>query len=475
MGNVQPADRQRRLYRGMSNAAFVAAFVIVVVCFTAGTAVAQQSARLIDRIADEIVSDVAPSIAHLASARSELHRLQDFAADYVANGGQAADRAEVERSLDRLEGETAAYLRLPFFPGERDAWQAVSAEIDRVRDVVEQALAVSARGDLRTARALVTVDLRSAVDAASAALVEDMNVNAMRADFDAERIKRQRRSATVVAIALDVLSSVVAATVAWFVCRLNTHHTALRNEHARVLEDKNSELELFASRLAHDVASPLASTQFAIELALRASDDERVRRPLMNGRAGVDRAAGIARALLDFARAGARPESPEQSDASAVATEVVDELLPSACQAGATIALDVPERAPVACSHGLLVSVVSNLVRNAIRYIGERPERFIRVRVSEHARTVSIEVADTGPGLPRGLGARVFDPYVRGPSAPGSGLGLGLATVKRIVEAHGGSVGVESKPCEGSTFRVELPRAARSPSTSAVRTECGRC
>lgn len=456
---MQPAGRGRLRSMDTSNATFVGAIAIVVGCFAAGTAVSQRAAMLIDRTAEEIVSDVAPSIKHLAAARSELHRLQDFAADYVENGGSPTARAEVERSLERLERETMAYLQLPFFPGEREAWEAVAADKQRVRDIVERAITAGGQGHLDVARSLVTIDLRSAVDEASAALVRDMDVNARRADFDAKEIEQRRRSATVVAIALDVLSGVVAAAAAWCVCRLNARHLALQKAHARLLEEKNAELEIFAARLAHDVVSPLASTRLAIDSILRASKDERVTRMLTTGRAGVDRAVKIAHALLDFARAGARPEPREQADARAVVTEVVDELRPSAEEVGAKIDLDAPEQAVVACAHGLLVSVVSNLVRNAIRYIGEGPERLIHVRAAGQARTVRIEVEDTGPGLPRGMGARVFEPYVRGPCAPGTGLGLGLATVKRIVEAHGGSVDVESSPGEGSTFRIELPRA----------------
>jgi len=69
-------------------------------------------------------------------------------------------------------------------------------------------------------------------------------------------------------------------------------------------------------------------------------------------------------------------------------------------------------------------------------------------------------VEDTGPGIPVGLQKVVFDPFVRGPQEVADGTGLGLATVKRLAEAHGGRVGLQSTVGVGSVFWVELPLAS---------------
>jgi signal transduction histidine kinase len=100
---------------------------------------------------------------------------------------------------------------------------------------------------------------------------------------------------------------------------------------------------------------------------------------------------------------------------------------------------------------------VGNLIANAIKYMpGDRPERLVSIRGTDTPLGVHVEVSDTGPGLPNEVQESIFDPYVRA-DASRPGLGLGLATVKRLVQSHRGRVGVRSKVGEGSVFWFELP------------------
>jgi len=96
-------------------------------------------------------------------------------------------------------------------------------------------------------------------------------------------------------------------------------------------------------------------------------------------------------------------------------------------------------------------------VRNGIKYIGARPTRRIVVRAFAVGQLARLEVEDTGPGVPPEIQATLFEPFVRGPHERVNGSGLGLATVKRLVETHAGRVGVQSKAGVGSLFWVELP------------------
>jgi signal transduction histidine kinase len=110
----------------------------------------------------------------------------------------------------------------------------------------------------------------------------------------------------------------------------------------------------------------------------------------------------------------------------------------------------------VACGEGVLASIVSNLVRNGIRYMGARTVRRVTVQVRAEGGRARILVEDTGPGLPTGFEDRAFLPYSRPLDEKRSGLGLGLATVKRLADRLGGSVRVHST-AKGCTFAVVIP------------------
>jgi signal transduction histidine kinase len=84
------------------------------------------------------------------------------------------------------------------------------------------------------------------------------------------------------------------------------------------------------------------------------------------------------------------------------------------------------------------------------------------IRAATRAGAVCIDIEDTGPGIPAPYRDCLFEPYMRGPRSAEGGLGLGLATVKRLVEAHGGVVSFRTTEGEGTTFTVLLPIASAS-------------
>ena len=106
-----------------------------------------------------------------------------------------------------------------------------------------------------------------------------------------------------------------------------------------------------------------------------------------------------------------------------------------------------------------LERILANLVSNALKY--SPPETPVRVEAERASRFVAIRVIDRGMGIGPEDRERIFDRFFRSSSSAQktSGLGLGLFTTKRLVEAHGGEIRVESEPGKGSTFEVRLPVA----------------
>jgi signal transduction histidine kinase len=143
---------------------------------------------------------------------------------------------------------------------------------------------------------------------------------------------------------------------------------------------------------------------------------------------------------------------------------VVEELRTPASERGIIITV-APPAAPVTvrCASGVLSSLLSNLLRNAIKHMGNSPRRQVDLRIEQRYDRIRFEVQDTGPGLPPELVHQAFDPYVRGRGTQEPGLGLGLATVRRLVEGHEGRYGVMSKPGEGALFWFELPGGDNPP------------
>jgi nitrogen-specific signal transduction histidine kinase len=435
--------------------------LVIVAAFGSANGFSQYGASQIDVLASAIATNAAPSIQELSAARSELRHLQSLLTDYAAAGPERSQwRVEIENAQKSYSSHIVRYLDLPVFPGERDRWNGVSEELDRLDSTVARILALIDMDQPLLARTTVSTDLHTNVDAAIVALQESIDFNAEQTSRAAIEIEQLRSRMGKIAFALNGLCAFLTAAGGWLLWRTLNRSSAVAQAHASELERRNQELEMFAARIAHDIVSPLAAASVALDVAeTHANDDPKVRAIVGSGRRSVARVRCIVDALLDFARSGARPSSDARAELDEVLRDVLEGLRTTAESAGVEIRVKGDVRRIVRCSTGALTSVMSNLIGNAIKYMGGAQVRRVEVRVTDRPGKVRVEIADTGPGLSPALEhPTLFEPYVRAPGSGLPGLGLGLATVRRVVNAHGGEVGVESVPGNGSTFWFELQR-----------------
>lgn len=225
----------------------------------------------------------------------------------------------------------------------------------------------------------------------------------------------------------------------------------------RELADRIAQLEDFAGITAHDLQGPLATIRMLLEQADTAEDGRQpsTRDLVRRASAQADRAAATVTALLELAGASQRSLTMELVDLGEVVDGVIDSL--GAALTDQQARIERQALPPVHGDRALLHLLFQNLLGNALRC--QRPDRPLRVCVSATAEDArcTVTVRDNGQGVaPEDL-ERIFEAYTRGrESSDDGGLGIGLATCRRIAERHGGTIEAQAS-VEGSCFVVVLP------------------
>lgn len=226
----------------------------------------------------------------------------------------------------------------------------------------------------------------------------------------------------------------------------------LRADVPRARED----LTYLAAQVGHDLRTPLTAVVANAEMLAAepaVAEDEDLSWMVEN----ITRAAGrmdrMIEAMLAYARLGDRPTRSDV-DLGEVVEGVLRELSPLVADTRAEVSVDpLPT---VRADPVQLEAVLTDLLTNALRFTreGVRPE--VRVTAQRLDGRRRVVVRDNGPGIPADRQAAVFVLFGRVDKRTG-GDGVGLARVKRAVEAHGGRVGLESEPGAGTTIWFELP------------------
>ncbi len=234
----------------------------------------------------------------------------------------------------------------------------------------------------------------------------------------------------------------------------------------------------FVANVSHELRTPLTVIKGYVETLTDGALDDRPR--AMNYLATVERHTEQLTNLVDDLLSLSRLDSttavpsPRPVHLECVAAKVVELMTPAAQRKGQTLSLQASEGLhPIVGNAEYLERAVSNLVDNAIKYTRENGTIRVVVRPENAGgQTNVIEVADNGIGITADDLPRIFERFFRSErsrSREMGGTGLGLSIVKHIVQTHKGAIDVQSKPGEGSTFRLRFPAAAEEDGAPASR------
>lgn len=420
--------------------------------------------------------------------------------------GITANRAELRAAAAQGAADAAAEAYVA-----ADGWQ--DADLRRasaiataagarlvVRDAQGEVVSNSGPGEAGDAAAGPPDDAGAGGAAAAAgpnALVrpvvaDDVEVGSVRVGFGPTLPGPGQQIAWTWTLAAAIVAMLIATIAAWFVARritgpLNTLMGAVRGfaagdrtqraqssatdapgelgELARSFNSTADSVALseatrrrMAADVAHELRTPLAALQAGLEEltdgyldpepeVLRGLHAQSVR--LARIVADLSELTNAESASLSMARVAV--------DVGEIAADAVDAATPVLAAAGVAVRTELAPDCCIAGDADRLHQALTNMLSNAARYC--RPGDEVKVAVSAADSEVVLTVADTGPGIPSADLDRVFERLWRGTADSGNhGLGIGLAVVKSIVVAHGGTVAVVSEAGAGAQFQLRFPR-----------------
>ncbi|QJX00638.1 sensor histidine kinase [Frigoriglobus tundricola] len=220
-----------------------------------------------------------------------------------------------------------------------------------------------------------------------------------------------------------------------------------------------------AAGVAHEVRNPLTGIKFLIEGALRTTNPVPLTgEDLRLIRTEVVRIERTVQGLLDFARRPPLDRRPH--DLGQLVTEAVGIARGRADAKAVSLTVDTPP-APIAVTvdRDQMLSLLTNLLFNAVDATPPRGSVFVRTRATPNG-TLTVEVADTGPGIDPNMADRLFTPFV---TTKPTGTGLGLTVARRVATDHGGALTAANREAGGAAFLLTLPTTEARGAEAAAR------
>jgi heavy metal sensor kinase len=220
------------------------------------------------------------------------------------------------------------------------------------------------------------------------------------------------------------------------------------------------QIRQFSTDVSHELRTPLTAIRGQLEVALfTAKTEEQYRDAMVNALQDVERLSAIVKSLLLLSQAesGQLALQKEEIDAAASVRDIVEQFQIPASEAELRLTVHTPQHCIGVVDRVQFERLVANLLSNAVKYTP--PGGTVEVRLDCRGDVLSLEVEDSGRGIPAADLPHIFDRFYRvrtGGRNPEQGLGLGLSFVAWIVKAHGGTIQVHSEPGKGSRFVVTL-------------------
>jgi two-component system OmpR family sensor kinase len=381
---------------------------------------------------------------------------------------------EMEYILEEIESASQKYTKdMP--PGEADLWHRFNGTSQALVKQVRTAQRYSNRKEAELALKHLEEEIRPITLELDESAMKLTRKNKDETNLILRELEALRLRTTAVGAVVAVLAVLVALLVGLQVTSVLRRQEKLILEQMGELDRRNQELDAFASRVAHDLVSPLAPLKGYLTLARRspAAHEGQLKELLQLAEDSSGRMADLVEALLRFCRAG-KPGEQTVSELDTAVSTILLEVSQVAEAKNVKLERFLAQRTRVACPAQLLQSIAQNLLSNAVKYSAGQPDARVVVRVAREKGEAVLEVIDNGIGMSDESQKQLFQPFFRAQEARAlPGHGLGMATTKRLVEAHGGTISVRSASHVGTHVTVTFalassPGESISPSTTSV-------
>ena len=365
-----------------------------------------------------------------------LNNIRDHAAHLAATNSEP----EIDQLARAVDEDAREYDPLATYQGKREEWTHLQALL--------RELSGNPR-NRRRAASVVEGEIGKSID-------KLLSINSLEGSSNVAAIRAANRQAVWSDAVVGGIVIAIALAISLWLLRVLGRQRRLIVERVRFLNEKNSELEAFAGRAAHDLRSPMNPIRGYTDLILESPGlpadvtamAQRIRR-------AVDRMTSVVDNMLALSVSGRPP--PGHSSTTLVIERTLEEM--GAELQGVDLATKL-RAGRVACTEDVLAQILRNLIGNAIKFRAhDRPLR-ITIETRDVGPMVEIAIDDNGVGMDPESARHAFEPFYRGPidrELPGHGLGL--AIVDRTTRALGGTCELSSVLDHSTRIVVRLPRA----------------